>query len=243
MKKALFLTAYNRPDYLKDALDSWVDVRGTEGWYFVAMIEPSPVQAVVLRLFEEFLRTVPWAGCEIGINPTRYGVLHHPWVGFQRLFNDLEYDYVVRAEDDLMVSQDILEYQSWAAETYQGDPDIGIVTSFAADNRSSAEVHRQLGLGSPLVIGTWKDRWVDVIGPTWDHDYSTYTGSPMVESGWDWNLNVRVMPSMGLHAIIPNKPKAFHAGIYGEHSTPAIYYVQEPFDPCVPTQKYREVSE
>lgn len=244
MKKALFLTAYNRPDYLAETLASWSEVRGQDDWHFVAMIEPSPVQSQILKQFYDFLgRYSSWGSAELVLNPTRYGVLHHPWVGYERLFKDQDFDFVVRAEDDLLVSQDVLEYQSWAAETYESDPAVGLVSSFAADNRATDEVHRVLGLGSPLILGTWRDRWINVIGPTWDHDYSTNEGSHMDRSGWDWNLNLRVLPARGLHAILPNRAKTFHMGVYGEHSNPEIYYVQEPFDSHVPPQQYREVSQ
>ncbi len=240
MRKAFVLTAYNRPEYLQSSLGSLRDVRGWEDWHVVFSVEPSAKQDEVMSLM---IRAADWlkerTTVEIILNPERYGVLHHPWVVFDRLF-EAGFDYVLRSEDDLIHGQDVLEYHGWAAEHFQSDPAIGIITAFAADNRSHAECHRRIGLGSPLLIGTWRDRWANVLRDTWDHDYSTGTADTR---GWDHNIHLRIFPSLGLHAILPNHTKVEHIGVYGEHSTPDIFWVQPPFDPVIPKQKYREVIE
>lgn len=239
MEKAFFLTVYNRPEYLGPVLDSLVGVRGWEDWHLCISIEPSDRLQEVQDLVATFLPKVHPRSVEVIVNPERYGVLHHPWVRWQELF-ERGFDYVLRSEDDLIHGQDVLEYHSWAAATFQHDPAVGIVTAFAADNRSHAECHRRIGLGSPLLIGTWFDRWRDVIGPTWDHDYSTGDTNTR---GWDHNIHLRVFPERGLHAILPNHTKVEHIGVFGEHSTPEVFYVQPPFDVNIPQQTYREVAE
>ncbi len=239
MRKAFVLTAYNRPEYLRQVLASLKAVRGWEGWHVVFSIDNSPVIPEVvgmiqgwLPFFEECTTT------EIIINEPRLGVLEHPFVVFDRLFRE-GYDYVLRSEDDLLHGEDVLEYHSWAAERYVEDQSVGIVTAFSADNRSHAEVHRRIGLGSPLLIGTWRDRWENVLRETWDHDYSTGVADTR---GWDHNIHLRIFPSLGLHAILPNHAKVEHIGVVGEHSTPEIFYSQ-PLDLSIPPQHYREVPE
>lgn len=240
MKKAFVLTVYNRPDYLRSALDSLYEVRGWEDWHVVFSIEPSERFTEVLDLIQQAaMRLGEKTTIEILINPERYGVLHHPWVVFDKLFGD-GFDYVVRSEDDLIHGQDVLEYHSWAAEQFEEDSAVGIVTAFSSDHLSPSDVVRKIGLGSPLLIGTWKHVWSDVLRDTWDHDYST--GSTPDTRGWDHNIHLRIFPSLGLHAILPLHTKVEHIGIYGEHSTPEIFWVQEPFDPVIPKQTYREVT-
>lgn len=241
MKKAFVLTIYNRPDYLAPVLESFRNVRGWSDWYVVFSIEPSAVQDKILEMVEE---AAAWLGditdVAIQVNPERYGVLHHPWVVFDMLFED-GWEYVLRSEDDIILGADVLEYHSWAAEQFKDDPAVGIVTAFAGDYRDHSAVHRRIGLGSPLAIGTWRNIWYDVLRETWDHDYST--GDTPDTHGWDHNIHLRIFPSLGLHAILPNHTKVEHIGVYGEHSNPSIFWVQPPFDPNIPPQHYREVNE
>lgn len=239
MKRAIFLTAYDRLEYLAPTLESWRNVRGVGDWAFFATVEPSAKQEEVLRMLREFGADLP--DFYITLNPTRFGVLHHPWVYFENLFRQGGYDYVVRAEDDITVTTDILEYHEWASHEYQLEPSIGWITSFADDYHDHAEVRRMLGFGSPLIIGTWRAEWTGVFGPSWDHDYSTNNGTPGVHAGWDWNLN-RVMPPLGLHSIVPLHTKAFHLGVFGAHSTPDVYFKAPDLETQVPPQSYREVQ-
>jgi hypothetical protein len=72
-------------------------------------------------------------------------------------------------------------------------------------------------LFNPLIWGLWKDRWVDVVRDTWDHDYSTYNGTPGNQAGWDWNLNTRVIPNLGLKCSLPLQSRVSHIGVVGTH--------------------------
>lgn len=243
MKRAFVLTAYNRPGYMKPVVESLIQVRGWEDWHVLISIEPSESSQEVLSLAAEFVASIRnKTSFEVVVNPTRFGVLTHPWKVFDRLFNEQGFDYVLRSEDDLVHGQDILEYHKWASTAYEHDEAIGIVGGFADDYRDHSRVRRVLGLGTPLLIGTWKDRWNGVFRDNWDHDYST--GTPeMPASGWDVHLNHRVMPARGLHAILPLHTKCEHIGVYGAHSNPEIFFKQPPFDPVIPPQSYREGSE
>lgn len=246
MKRVFVLTAYNRPEYLRPTLESLRAVRGWEDWHVLFSVEPSDRTDEIVQLIEEYLpffreRT----RAEIWVNPVRLGVLHHPWVLFNRLFQGFEdwfegqaFDYVLRSEDDLIHAADVLEFHSWASQTYRDDAAVGIVGSFTYAYRDRAEVHRRIGMPSPLLIGTWPEIWSGVLRDTWDHDYSTGSGDVQ---GWDHNINLRVFPEHGLHTLVPNHPKVEHIGVYGAHSTPEIFFVQRPFDPAVPPQEYHEV--
>ena len=52
----------------------------------------------------------------ITINPQRYGVLGNPWHAFNDGF--AVSDFVVLAEEDLIVSEDVLEYFAWCRACY-----------------------------------------------------------------------------------------------------------------------------
>ena len=245
MKKAVFLTAYNRLDYLRQTLETWKTVRGQEDWHFVAMIEPYEGGSTVVRMFEDFFQETNWGSYLIHVNPQRYGVLHHPWVGFENLFNNdaigQNYDFVLRAEDDLLVSDDILEFFSWAAETYQDNKQVATVHSFSHGEGDPADVVLSDGF-SPWIWGTWQDRWMEYLGPTWDHDYSTFNGHPGNQSGWDWNINTRLFPKMNLRSVVPVVSRSDNIGVFGTHGTAENFVRLPDFQQHQPRVSYRGVD-
>lgn len=210
MKRALFFTAYDRPNYLLDTLTTWREVRGFHEWDVVFRIEPSPVMDDIIAIIDE----LEHPNAKVVVNPHRYGVLHHPWVGFNDLFK--KHDFVVRAEDDLLVSDDILEYFEWASLVYEAQPNVAAVIGYS-DEEGEAHGVRLVPKFSPWIWGTWKDRWESFIRDTWDHDYSTYNGHPGNQSGWDWNLDTRIYPERGLLSVVPTSSRAQNIGVFGTH--------------------------
>jgi hypothetical protein len=227
MTHALFITAYDRPNYLREVLKSWGMVRGLKGWRVVARIEPGLYTQQNYDLFDGFRVGKQHPDFEIVVNPERYGVLHHPWVGFEELF--AEHDFVVRAEDDLRVSDDILEYFSWAAQEFEMVDKVASVHGFTRREVGDAAASEILPRFDPLVWGTWRGFWEGLFSPTWDHDYSTFNGTPGNQSGWDWNINTRLYPHFGLHGLFPEASRVDNIGIYGTHSTPENFYTAPTF--------------
>lgn len=241
MKKAIVLTAFNRPSYLKQVLESWSNVRGAQGWDFIARIEPSELEREVRKEFEDLDLFGPeFASFQIITNDMVLGVLEHPYVAFQDLFDD-GYDFVVRAEDDLLVSDDILEFFSWVAETYEEDGEILTAVGFTEEVGADDRVRRARSF-DPWVWGTWRDRWESEIGPTWDHDYSTYNDFPGNQSGWDWNLNTRIIPRLGYQSIYPLASRVQNIGEYGIHGTPENIRRTSSFEEYRGACRYREIS-
>lgn len=234
MKKALFITAFNRPDYLHESLQSWKQVRGLEDWDIFAQIEPNALAEEQVDMIHKAFQY--HQNVKAVINPQLYGVLHNPWVGFERLFSE-GYDFVVRTEDDLVVSADILEYFDWAAERFKNNARVATVNAYTMREGSSSEV-ALVPTFSPLVWGTWSDRWEGLIGPTWDHDYSTHNGIPGVQAGWDWNLNTRIFPQHQLLACFPLASRVHNIGLVGTHSLPENYQTSPSFRPDHGHQKY-----
>ena len=219
MKKALVFTVFDRVNYFQQTLFTWRRVRGLKDWDIVFSIEPSAHLYKVLEEIEIFSEDT---GVEISvhINPVRYGVLQHPWIILEKLFVEENYDFVVRAEDDLIVSDDILEYFSWAADTYEKDENVLTVhgMSFAEKESDPTKVEKLNGF-NPWIWGTWKNRWEEYISPTWDHDYSTFNVFPGNQSGWDWNLNTRVFPALKFYGVYPVASRVDNIGIHGTHGT------------------------
>jgi hypothetical protein len=240
MRHAVFLTAYNRPDYLRRALASWDGVRGLQDWAFVFRIEPDEATLDLNKsLVRDFIRRNELPYHETIVNPTRYGVLHHPWVGFEDLFRD--FNFVVRTEDDLCVSDDILDYLAWAELTYRGVSNIASIHAYAKDKSQTPNGVEVLPMFNPLVWGTWRDVWRDVMRDTWDHDYSTYNETPGHQSGWDWNLNTRIYPTLGLKGVYPKMSRVDNIGIVGTHSTPQNWSTAPAFQQVYGVVDYHEM--
>ncbi len=237
---ALLLTAFDRPAYLRPVLDSWSRVRGLRRWHLRFAVEPSAVSAEVVALLHAFVARTGHPDAEVVVNPRRLGVLENPYVHLDALFA-AGHPFVVRAEDDLLVGDDVLELFEHAAAGYADDARVATVHAFSrapAGGRADALV--RVAEFCPWVFGTWRDRWTSVVGPTWDRDYSTWNGSPGFETGFDWNLNTRVFPAHGLVSVSPEVSRVQNIGAVGVHGTPELLETAPTFAPHRPVQAYRE---
>jgi len=237
MTKAIFLTAYDRPELLARTMRSWELVRGVLGVPFLVMIEPGPKAEECAAIVEASFVRMGHLASHVEVNPTRYGVLHHPWVGFEKMFKN--FDFVIRAEDDLCVSDDVLEYFDWAEAAFRDDSEVATVHAYTDGPGSDPEVVQVLSEFNPWIWGTWKNVWHDVLGPTWDHDYSTFNGTPGNQSGWDWNLNTRIFPQLGLSGVFPEMSRVDNIGVYGIHGTAENFRTAESFRPLHARGGYR----
>jgi|AntRauTorcE11897_2_1112592.scaffolds.fasta_scaffold27086_2 hypothetical protein len=189
-------------------------------WYFYLTVDPSGETQEVVDLFTQFARDMRLPDCVVKVNPRRYGVLHHPWASFDHLFSNLGVDQVLRAEDDLLVSDDILEMFEWIDNTYSEDTRVASGHSYSGALEGDPRIISKSTRFESLNWCTWRDRWNDFMRDTWDHDYSTFNGVPGRESGWDWNLNTRIYPKFGLQAVRPQLSRTQNIGLQGTHSTP-----------------------
>lgn len=217
---SVMMTANNRPEYFKETIDSWKKVRGhwagKDGWAPLVYCEPGPVELEMQRIAWP---ERDWLG--YSVNPERYGVLINPWTCFNDMFN-LGASFVVLAEDDIVVSSDIMEYFKWASVEFAEDEDVLGVCAFTQECGPENEV-RKVQSFSPLIWGTWRDRWETILRDRWDKDYSTGPGNG-VEAGWDWEIN-RILKEKDMNFIFPRASRSNHIGQYnGTHMTPDLYH-------------------
>lgn len=216
MRIDLAFTAYNRVNYLQESIASWNQVRWLSDWKAEFYIEPSPVVPHVLDAIADLETSV-----EVHLNPARLGVLVNPWTALDDRFSDGA-EFVVMAEDDIVVSQDAIEFLEWSAKTYQLDESVLAINLFSkVGGGKSGDVLREPRF-SPLVWGTWTDRWNRYLRDTWDKNYSS--GKPDgSEAGWDWNIN-RILADKHMNIIKPRQSRSDHIGKYaGTHMTPDLF--------------------
>lgn len=223
MRKELTFTAYRRPWYLREAIGSWNQAANILDWDVSMLLEPSIIE-VENAMLAEFHRLE--CGFSVAVvNDHKLGVLRNPYAAFTSAF-DAGNDFVVLAEDDIIVSNDVLEYFEWAMETYKEDQSVLAVLAFSRialeDGEVSREAVSRTKVFCPLVWGTWQDRWESTIKPNWDLDYSS--GKPDgSEAGWDWNM-MRVAVREGKDFLYPQASRSNHIGRFGgEHTSHASF--------------------
>lgn len=237
MRHELVFTAYNRPQYFYDSIGSWNLCRNLPKWNTAVFIEPSELQTDMGSIAMQLNTNVT-----IHLNNTLQGVLVNPWNAINTAFTNGA-DFVVLAEDDVIVSNDTLEFFEWAALEYQTGHDVLAINAFSRLGTGKAN---QLTLTdpsfSPLVWGVWKDRWENILRDTWDKDYST--GNPDgSEAGWDWNIN-RIIAANSYHIVKPLHSRSNHIGEHqGTHMTPDLFPTSQAvsFKMTRGRQRYTEV--
>lgn len=216
MKIELVFTAYNRPYYLEPVINSWNKVRGLQEIPATFFIEPSDQ-------YNDIINSVFNLNTEVSTisNQERVGVLTNPWNALNTAFENGA-DFTILAEDDVIVSEDTLEFFNWAAIEYQTSYKTLCVNAFSRlgsgkDNQVTSE--RSF---SPLVWGVWKDRWETILKDSWDKDYST-GNTDGSEAGWDWNIN-RILQFREMNVLKPVNSRSDHIGEHaGTHMTPDVY--------------------
>lgn len=225
MKKAIVLTAYNRPDYLAEVLDSWLQARGLYEWdFYISLDDPedNELKADVLNVIDYFknqYKAESFGGSFTLVRHSpKLGVLKHPYVIMGTLFQE-GYEFVLRAEDDLVVSDGILEYFDWGARTFKDIPDVATIHGFSLADSSDEKLVEPKEAFNSWVFGTWNTQW-EFLKANWDIDYSTNDGVSGRRSGFDWNFDLRVYPKHGLRGIYPEVSRVLNIGAYGVHGSP-----------------------
>jgi len=216
MKKAIIFTVFDRVQYLKEALDSWEQVRNKNSYDIYFKIEPSDHQQSIFDVIDNFDNHRESISHKL-LNKNIIGNGFNTWESFEYLFT--KYDFVILAEDDIVVSKDIIEYFDSTEPLFRDDDEVAIIsanTKLMSDNPS--KVIREQGFNG-LVWGTWKKYWINYFRDNWDKDYSSDTE----KCGWDWHLNLRIMPSNGLKNINPLASRSNHIGVNGIHCDETIF--------------------
>ncbi len=234
-----FTVSGQREKYLKRALDSWTQVRGIETAGLVFCVEPVPTFPV--RDFTIWAsRTFP--GSHVSVNPDVYGCLKNTKRAFDAAFG-MGARLGVMAEEDLVVSADVLEYLTWAMAEYEHDQDVAAVCCHAKESQSTdASLAVKVPWFNPLVCGTWKDRWEGLWRPSW----KPWEGGLNENQAWDNNLRI-VLSHYAKHSIFPGVSRVMHIGEISTIYTPSIaeFMYQASVSGCFaashPPAEFREV--
>lgn len=225
-------TANNRPRYLRETLDSWAKVRGVEDADLIFRCEPGcpPV--------EQMCRGATFgASLSVTVNPVRYGPLSNPWRCFHEGFGTGA-DFVVLAEDDSPVADDVLEWFAWARDRFANRSKVLAVCAFQRHVQPGGPHGAVLAPWfRPTVWGTWADRWQNLLRDDWDHDYR--------HKGWDWRIIEHWIGERGYLCAAPCQSRSQVSGEFGgTHLHPGAQYqehLSRCFSPSYPPGEFTEV--
>lgn len=234
-----FTVSCAREKYLRETLDSWTRARGSRECKMVFALEP-PGSQFPVEAFSEFARRSFPAGVSVHPAPRPLHCLANTRRAMELALQQEDFGAV--AEEDLEVADDVLEYLAWASEAYREDKNVVAVCAHARASQlsDSAAVVRAPWF-NPLVWGTWRDRWTEVIAPQWQA--ADWSGN---RESWDLQLMTTVS-TRGLHSVFPVRSRSVHRG---EVSTQYTYElgrafwpssISDCYAPHYEPQAYREV--
>lgn len=222
----ILMTAWKRPQYLRKVLDSWSQVRGISDVPVTLFLEPSDRQDQMLEVIR---RTQDQGVLDITVreNPERLGVDVNILKGAQALFSEnSDLDYLIFAEDDLVVSDDVLEYFQWCDSQFRDRKDVLVACAHTDDGAQEDADPAGVVLGQRFrcwIWATWRDRWEQTLEPTWDWNNSTseYPGDP---NDWAWNMDLRIIPRGGFRTVLPAASRSQNIGKWeGAHAAPGLF--------------------
>ena len=228
-RPVVVFTVGGRADYLSKTLASWARVRGIEDSTMVFLVEPGQQDSrKIAHSMGRFARTAM-----VIENNRRRGVSANSWHAMQTGFRLA--DFVILAEEDTPVSSDVLEYFAWARDAYLGDGNVKAVCAHQIGEPLGAEgdVLRSKHF-SPVVWGTWRDRWVSFFRDSWGG-----------AQGWDSQVNKLLRAKDYRQVVIPARSRSQHIGEHGgAHCTPGYFprTVSRSWSASYGPQAYRELD-
>jgi len=211
MKINIAISAYNRPEYSQRSLAAIIGAKGfsPDKYKIFCAIdchEDGSHNPMVRFVYESFGISPFIAKSKHGCNYTVKRALKLAW--------EDKPDFVLMIEDDIIISDDALQYIEWAAEKYKDDPSVRTVGLWGHNNGYK--------LGEPLSTkefgkamrqnyftcwgwGTWSDRWEEM-KETWT------TGDDSHDTSWDVIMSSRLGERV---EILPSISRAYNCGEHG----------------------------
>jgi len=147
------VSAYNRPEYLRETLAALSQCDGIEGCRVMVLIDPSEASVESASLAARYgFRSGTYAeriGCNRAIREAlAYG------------FNSMESEYHVHLEDDTVPTRDALRWFAWARDHYRDDPVVMNVSGYQRVSNGCLDECGTRRWFTPWGWGVWRDRWL-----------------------------------------------------------------------------------
>lgn len=197
MKLALAMTAYNRPQYMREVLISLAKNRGYRQYKLHFSLEP-PNKEV-----ERVASSIKFMDTEIFINPELYGVRKNPYEMLKRVFAQ-GYDGVLYMEEDAKLAIDAIDLASWYFSLANAN-DYLCLNLYNHDSKKDAHPDTviQGKKFSALGVGLTRHQWTTYFEPNWFAH----------KSGWDFSITDLIKND--LRVLQPEQSRSAHIGRMG----------------------------
>lgn len=226
---AVMITAKGRTEYLKQTLASWEAARG------IADIHSFTVAlGYDEKAFTEMVSLVSgWQpGCPVRIHPDSTAARRSNGMGraiaecVSGIFAaNPEVEFIVMGEEDVVVSDDVLEEMLWGARRFADDKQVLLVNGhdeggqgwnepgIGALNGDADQWAMRLNQSfNPWCWGTWRDRWTEVLEVGWDYECSS---GGLLDSGHDHMIARRIIPRGNFLCLTPDASRSQNIGKFG----------------------------
>lgn len=153
-----FTVSGRREKYLHETLRSWAAVRGVQDVGMLFNVEPPRPSHFPFAEFKNWSSAM-FRHARFAVNDRRLGCKDNTREAMERAFAGGS-EFAILAEEDVLVSADVLEYMTWAAERFKDRQDVLAVCAHVLESRVAEPESVTLAPWfNPLIWGTWPDRW------------------------------------------------------------------------------------
>ena len=210
--KTISMTAYNRPDYLKNTLTD-LSKNKPKDWHFFISVDPSNRTAEIEQVLQE---DYGFASKTIVINSQRKNHRKNQHDAIAMAFGAGS-SFNLHFDDDLFIGVDALELASFYERTFKDNPltfnSYGLFNYDSSPDNPNQLVSR-VGTFTGLGWACFRENFEKVFQPNWFYDdlARQYFGS----YGWDWAVAAKCKQA-SLAEIFPSYSRTNHRG--REHGT------------------------
>lgn len=202
--KTMTLTATNRPDGLRQTLDSLAKNAHLDEYVLFCAVEP--VQTAAGQEVRKICQEIDFMKKSVVLNPRILGVKDNPFAIQKRVF-DIGSEFNIYLEDDVVLSPDAIELCEW----YRQRPDLhtGMCLNLYNPDESDASRPVEVVKGkrfSSLNYATTRDQWRKHFEPNWYKN----------RLGWDYSI-VDTLNQPGMFNTMPALSRSHHIGLEGIH--------------------------
>ncbi len=209
------LTAFNRPHYLQQVLDSLQKVAGVANWHLYVGLEPGNDACKAI------CEAIGFMPCTILYNEQALGIRGNPFNVLQYAF-DQGSTLNIHLEDDLLVSPDIcrlaLWYQQLVPESQLYEVEVFFLNLFVTSlGHEAVDELTVSDFFSPWGMVMNRHQWQNMIAPYWWDDDHSYPQ----QFDWTLSLSERMNRNKQLVVLAPLLSRTTHIGREdGVHSYP-----------------------
>lgn len=233
-----FTVSGRREKYLHETLRSWAAVRGVQDVGMLFSVEPPRRSHFPFPEFKNWASAM-FRHASFEVNERNLGCKDNTREAMGRAFAGGA-EFAVLAEEDVLVSADVLEYMTWASGEFEGREGVLAVCAHVLDSKAAEPGSVTLAPWfNPLVWGTWPARWKSVFMPEVFRQTET--------TAWDGQLRTALRRAGGLCAY-PVLSRSLHIGessLLTPEPLQSKFFADARsrcFSPDYQVEEYREVS-